>query len=139
MTRRPPGATLTDSVFPNMSLFRSDEGSLDSQSLPVTLPDGTTLTRDEGLRETTVEALAGLKAIREDGLHTAGTSSQISDGATVAVIAAEDRARELGLTPRARIRAQVLVGAEPQFLLDGPVRAAERLPDRKSTRLNSSH
>ncbi|NYG59683.1 acetyl-CoA C-acetyltransferase [Nocardioides daedukensis] len=104
-----------------------DEGRLDRQILPVTLPDGTTFTRDQGLRETTVEGLSGLRAIREDGLHTAGTSSQISDGATVAVIAAEDRARELGLTPRARIRAQVLVGAEPQFLLDGPVRAAERL------------
>ncbi|MDT0203847.1 steroid 3-ketoacyl-CoA thiolase [Nocardioides sp. AE5] len=112
-----------------------DEGRLDRQILPVTLPDGTALTRDEGLRDTSPEALAGLRTIREGGLHTAGTSSQISDGATVALLADEDRARALGLTPRARIRAQVLVGAEPHFLLDGPVRAAERLLARTGMRI----
>src|SRR5690606_32179008 len=51
-----------------------DEGRLDRQVLPVTLDDGTRVTRDEGRRETSAAALAGLRTIREGGLHTAGTS-----------------------------------------------------------------
>ncbi|WP_235736419.1 steroid 3-ketoacyl-CoA thiolase [Nocardioides alcanivorans] len=104
-----------------------DTGRLDKQILPVTLPDGTVFNRDEGLRETSLEALAGLKPIREGGLHTAGTASQISDGATAAVLMDEDVARAEGYRPRARLVAQTLVGGEPRYLLDGPVRAAERL------------
>lgn len=112
-----------------------DEGALDRQIMPVTLPGGETVTRDEGLRETGTEALAGLKPILEGGLHTAGTASQISDGASAAVLMDEGRARELGLHPRARIVAQCLVGAEPEFLLDGPVRAAERLLARTGMKI----
>ncbi|QIX25607.1 steroid 3-ketoacyl-CoA thiolase [Nocardioides sp. JQ2195] len=107
-----------------------DEGRLDRQVIATKLPDGTTFDRDEGLRETNLEALAGLKPIRDGGLHTAGTSSQISDGATAALLMDEDRGRELGLRPRARLRAQVLVGAEQSYLLDGPIRAADRLLER---------
>ncbi|ANH37045.1 Putative acyltransferase [Nocardioides dokdonensis FR1436] len=107
-----------------------DEGRLDRQVMPVTLADGTVVDRDGGLRETSTEVLAGLRTIREGGLHTAGTSSQISDGATAALLVSEDRARELGLRPRARIVAQCLLGAEPQYLLDGPVRAGQRLLER---------
>ena len=62
--------------------------------------------RDEGLRETTLDGLARLKPVVEGGLHTAGTSSQISDGAAALLLADADRARELGLRPRARILAQ---------------------------------
>lgn len=104
-----------------------DAGRLDRQILPVTLPDGRTFDRDEGLRETSLDALAGLRTIREGGLHTAGTSSQISDGATAAVLMSEEKAHALGLRPRARMVAQTLVGGEPRYLLDGPVRAGERL------------
>ncbi len=82
---------------------------------------------DEGLRDTTLEGLAGLKPVLEDGLHTAGTSSQISDGASGVLIMDEDKARSLGLTPRARIVAQCLVGSEPYYHLDGPVQATARL------------
>ena len=71
--------------------------------------------------------MAALAPIREWGLHTAATASQISDGATAAVLMSEDRARELGHTPRARILAQSLVGAETSYLLDGPVNVAHRL------------
>ncbi|WP_244928613.1 steroid 3-ketoacyl-CoA thiolase [Nocardioides sp. W7] len=106
------------------------DGRFDRQILPVTLPDGSTFTRDEGLRDTSVEALAALAPIREGGIHTAGTASQISDGATAALVMDADRAKALGLRPRARILAQVLVGAEPTYLLDGPVRAGERLLQR---------
>ncbi|TQK71975.1 steroid 3-ketoacyl-CoA thiolase [Nocardioides sp. SLBN-35] len=107
-----------------------DEGRFDRQVIEVKLPDGTVVARDEGLRDTSLEALAGLKPIREGGLHTAGTASQISDGATAALVMSEDRARAEGLRPRGRIVAQTLLGAEPQYLLDGPVRAGERLLER---------
>jgi acetyl-CoA C-acetyltransferase len=83
--------------------------------------------KDQGLRETSVEALAGLSPVVEGGLHTAGTSSQISDGASAVLLMSADRARSLGLAPRARIAAQCLVGAEPYFHLDGPVQATDAL------------
>jgi acetyl-CoA C-acetyltransferase len=83
--------------------------------------------RDEGLRETTAEGLARLKPVVEDGMHTAGTSSQISDGASAVLLMDAARARALGLRPRARIVAQCLVGAEPYYHLDGPVAATERV------------
>jgi acetyl-CoA C-acetyltransferase len=88
----------------------------------------TTVTRDQGLRETTVEGLAKLKAVMgENGLHTAGTSSQISDGAAAVLVMSEEKAAELGLRPRARIRAQALVGSEPYYHLDGPTQSTERV------------
>lgn len=83
--------------------------------------------RDQGLRDTTAEGLAALKPVIESGLHTAGTSSQISDGAAAVLWMDEDKARSLGLTPRARIVAQALVGAEPYYHLDGPVQSTERV------------
>ena len=85
---------------------------------------------DQGLRETTPEGLAGLRPVLPDGLHTAGTSSQISDGASAVLIMDEDRARSLGLTPRARIVSHCLVGSDPYFHLDGPVDATRRLLER---------
>jgi acetyl-CoA C-acetyltransferase len=92
-------------------------------------PTGETrlVTRDQGLRETTLDGLARLKPVVEDGVHTAGTSSQISDGAAAVLLMDADRARALGLRPRARILAQALVGAEPYYHLDGPIRATERV------------
>ncbi|MGH2602344.1 MAG: steroid 3-ketoacyl-CoA thiolase, partial [Dehalococcoidia bacterium] len=85
---------------------------------------------DQGLRETTVEALAGLKPVLEGGVHTAGTSSQISDGAAAVLLMSTERAAALGLKPRARIVAQALVGAEPYYHLDGPIDATARVLDR---------
>ncbi|HSR83217.1 MAG TPA: steroid 3-ketoacyl-CoA thiolase [Streptosporangiaceae bacterium] len=85
---------------------------------------------DGGLRDTSMAALAGLKPVLSDGLHTAGTSSQISDGAAAVLLADETRARELGLRPRARIVAQCLIGDEPYYHLDGPVAATERVLKR---------
>ncbi len=92
-------------------------------------PTGETATvdRDQGLRETTAEGLAGLKPVLEGGLHTAGTSSQISDGAAAVLLVDQGRARDLGLRPRARIVAQCLIGDEPYYHLDGPVAATERV------------
>ena len=83
--------------------------------------------RDEGLRETTAEGLARLKPVMPDGIHTAGTSSQISDGAGAVLWMSEDRARSLGLRPRARMLAQVLVGSDPYYHLDGPADATPKV------------
>ena len=86
--------------------------------------------RDQGLRETSLEALAALRPVLPDGLHTAGTSSQISDGAAAVLLADQDKARALGLRPRARIIAQCLIGDEPYYHLDGPVAATDRVLKR---------
>ena len=83
--------------------------------------------RDQGLRETSAEALARLRPVLDGGLHTAGTSSQISDGAAAVLLLDADRAGQLGLRPRARVLAQCLIGAEPYYHLDGPVAATERV------------
>ena len=86
--------------------------------------------RDQGLRDTTLDGLAGLKPVLDDGLHTAGTSSQISDGASAVLIMDADKANALGLTPRARIAEHCLVGSDPYYHLDGPVDATDRLLHR---------
>ena len=109
------------------------EGRFDREVIPVKAPghSGTEVVdRDQGLRETSLEALARLKPVVEGGLHTAGSSSQISDGAAAVLLADADRARQLGLRPRARILAQCLIGAEPYYHLDGPVQATERVLER---------
>ena len=82
---------------------------------------------DQGVRDTSLEALAGLRPVLDGGTHTAGTSSQVSDGSSALLIVDEDFARDHGLTPRARIITSALVGADPYYHLDGPVQATERV------------
>jgi acetyl-CoA C-acetyltransferase len=117
------------------------EGRFDGQHITVEAPDvdedgaptGTThlVDRDEGLRETSLDKLAQLKPVaREDGVHTAGNSSQISDGAAAVMITTEERAAELGLTPKARVVDTCLVGVDPVLMLTGPIDATARLLDR---------
>ncbi|GAA4088163.1 steroid 3-ketoacyl-CoA thiolase [Actinomadura miaoliensis] len=114
------------------------DGRFDREIAPIEAPvlgeDGQptgqtrTVTRDQGLRETTRDGLARLKPVLGEGaLHTAGTSSQISDGAAAVLLMSEEKAKALGVRPRARIRAQALVGAEPYYHLDGPVQSTERV------------
>jgi acetyl-CoA C-acetyltransferase len=110
------------------------EGRFDREVVPVPTADGT-VTRDEGLRPTTAEGLAGLKAVLPDGMHTAGTSSQISDGAAAVMLMDSDVAAAHGLRPRARILAQCLVGAEPYYHLDGPVQSTERVLERAGMKI----
>jgi acetyl-CoA C-acetyltransferase len=81
------------------------------------------VTRDQGPRESTMEGLAKLKPVVEGGVHTAGNSSQISDGAAAVLWMSRRRAEELGLRPRARIVAHTLTGADPYYHLDGPRQA----------------
>lgn len=116
-----------------------DEGRYDREIIPVTAPvldadrnptgETAEITRDQGLRETTLEGLANLKPVMEGARHTAGSSSQISDGASAVLWMDEKRAKAEGLRPRARIVAQALVGGEPYYHLDGPVQATQRLLD----------
>ena len=96
-------------------------------------PTGSThhVARDEGLRDTTAEGLASLKPVMgEDGVHTAGSSSQISDGAGAVLMMTAERAAELGLTPLARIVDTVLVGVDPVLMLTGPIDATRALLER---------
>jgi acetyl-CoA C-acetyltransferase len=106
-----------------------DEGRFKREIAPYTTADGV-VDADQGLRDTTLEGLAALEPVLPGGLHTAGTSSQISDGASAVLVMDEDRARSLGLTPRARIRTHCLVGSDPYHHLDGPIEATQRLLDR---------
>jgi acetyl-CoA C-acetyltransferase len=97
-------------------------------------PTGTThrVERDEGMRETTLEGLASLKPVaREDGVHTAGSSSQISDGAAAVLLMTREKADALGLKPRARIVDTCLVGCDPVLMLEGPIPATHRLLERQ--------
>ena len=115
------------------------QGRFDREVVPVKAPvldtegratgETQTVDRDQGLRETSLTALARLRPVLADGLHTAGTSSQISDGAAAVLLLEAGRARALGLRPRARIVAQCLIGAEPYYHLDGPVAATQRVLD----------
>jgi acetyl-CoA acyltransferase len=95
---------------------------------PTAAPTGAVVTVDEGIRETTPEGLAALKpAFKPDGKVTAGNSSQITDGASAVLIMSEERAAELGCTPRARFHAFAVAGVDPVLMLTGPIPATERV------------
>jgi len=103
-------------------------GYFDHEIIPVTLSDGTTFARDEGIRESSAEQLATLKpAFLPQGRITAATSSQISDGAAALVLASERAISRYDLTPRARIVAHRVVGSDPVLMLTGPIPATQRV------------
>lgn len=113
----------------------TEEGRFDSQIVPVTVrgDDGEEVVRkDEGIRwDTSLEKLATLQpAFKPDGMVTAGNSSQISDGAAAVLIMSEDKARELGLRPRARFVSFALAGVDPVIMLTGPIPATSKALDR---------
>ena len=92
------------------------------------------MTTDEGLRETTMESLGKLKpsfrSVEEGGRVTAGNSSQITDGAAALLIMSEEKAAELGLTPRARFVNFSLAGDDPRYMLTAPIPATEKVLER---------
>ena len=106
-----------------------DDGRFDAQIAPVTLDDGTVVSQDEGIRRGgSVEKLAGLKpAFKPDGVITAANSSQISDGAAALLLTTSEKARELGLTPIARVHTAVLAGSDPVIMLTAPIPATQKL------------
>ncbi|MDP5310562.1 steroid 3-ketoacyl-CoA thiolase [Streptomyces poriferorum] len=112
------------------------EGRFDGQIIDIQAPvmgaegptgETTVVSRDQGLRDTTPQALAALRPVLPDGIHTAGNSSQISDGAAAVLMMSRERAAREGLRPRARIVASAMVGSDPYYHLDGPVAATERV------------
>ncbi len=111
----------------------TEEGRFEGQIIPVgvTGDDGSlvTVTKDEGIRwDTSMEKLAGLQpAFKADGVVTAGNSSQISDGAAALLIMSEEKAAELGLTPKARFVAFAMAGVDPVMMLTGPIPATEKV------------
>ncbi len=111
------------------------EGRFENEIIPVPIldeegnPTGEVMVADEGIRpDSSLEALAALKpAFREGGKVTAGNSSQITDGASAVLIMSEERARELGYTPRARFHAFALAGVDPVTMLTGPIPATTKV------------
>ena len=112
----------------------TDEGRFEAEILPVLGADGEMMTVDEGLRDTTREALAALKPSfrpEEDGGRvTAGNSSQITDGAAMLLIMSEEKAAELGLRPRARFIDFAVAGADPRLMLTAPIPATAKALER---------
>jgi acetyl-CoA acyltransferase len=105
-----------------------DAGLFDAQIVPVTTPDGTVISKDEGIRRgTSVESLAKLKTVfKEDGVIHAGNASQISDGASALLIMSEEAAAKYGLTPIAKIHTATVVGADPVIMLTAPIPATAK-------------
>ena len=94
------------------------------------------ITKDEGLRATTLESLQGLDPVPGQELHTAGSSSQVSDGAAAVIMASSEACERLGVTPRAKIVATTLVGVDPVTMLKGPIPATRKVLDRAGLTLD---
>ena len=113
------------------------EGRFDREVLPIDAPvvdaegkptgETVRVARDEGLRATSLEKLGSLKAVVEGGLHTAGTSSQVTDGASAVLLASGDAVKRLNLRPRARVVYTTIVGVDPVTMLKGPIPATRKL------------
>jgi acetyl-CoA acyltransferase len=110
----------------------TEEGRFERETIPFQV-NGSTYVSDQGIRpDTSLEALAGLKpAFKPDGRVTAGNASQISDGAAAVLLMSADKARELGVAPRARIVDQTTVGVDPVMMLTGPIPATRKLLERR--------
>ena len=105
------------------------EGRFKREIVPVTLPDGSVLDTDEGVRvPVNREKVASLApSFKTDGVITAANSSQISDGAAALLLMSEAKAKALGLKPRARVVATALAGVDPTIMLTGPIPATQRV------------
>jgi len=119
-----------------------DDGFFDREIVPVQLPDGGgTVTRDDGpRRDTTLEKLAELKPVfRENGTVTAGNACPLNDGAAAVVIMSDTRARELGITPLARIVSTGLTSLDPEFMGLGPIEASRHALERAGMTIDDVH
>ncbi|MFM2070267.1 MAG: hypothetical protein RLZZ623_530 [Actinomycetota bacterium] len=109
----------------------TDEGRFQREILSVLGADGSMMSIDEGLRDTTMESLAQLKPafrpVEEGGRVTAGNSSQITDGASAILIMSEEKAAQLGLTPRARFVNFALAGDDPRMMLTAPIPSTHKV------------
>ncbi len=119
------------------ALQAREEGRFQREIVPVEAPvlddqgnptgEMRVISEDEGIRATNIESLGGLNPVPGQEIHTAGTSSQVSDGAAVVILANQKAVDELGLKPRARILASTLVGCDPVTMLKGPIPATRKV------------
>jgi acetyl-CoA C-acetyltransferase len=116
-------------VSQDRAVAARDGGHFDAEIVPVTTPDGTEVSRDDGPRPgTTMEKLAELKpAFRENGTVTAGNACPLNDGAAAVLVMSEERAKELGLKPRARIVASSVAAIRPEIMGLGPIPAVAKV------------
>ena len=116
------------------------EGRFEREILPVSDFEGKLMTTDEGLRETTMETLGNLKpsfrSVEEGGRVTAGNSSQITDGAASLLIMSEEKAKQLGLKPRARFVNFSLAGDDPRYMLTAPIPATHKVLERAGLKIS---
>ena len=116
------------------------EGRFEREILPVSDFEGKLMTTDEGLRETTMETLGNLKpsfrSVEEGGRVTAGNSSQITDGAASLLIMSEEKAKQLGLKPRARFVNFSLAGDDPRYMLTAPIPATQKVLERAGLKIS---
>ena len=121
-----------------LAVASQESGFFDREIVPVTLPDGTVVGKDEGPRaSSTLEKLAELKpAFREDGKVTAGNSCPLNDGAAAVLVMSEARAKELGLQPRARIVAAATAALEPEIMGVAPIGAIKKVLDRAGMKID---
>ena len=115
----------------------TEEGRFEREIVPMSV-NGDTFVSDQGIRpDTNLEALSQLKPVfKPDGKITAGNSSQISDGAAAVLLMAADKAKALGLRPRARIVDQTTVGTDPVKMLEGPIPATRKILERNGMKID---
>jgi acetyl-CoA C-acetyltransferase len=111
----------------NLAEKAIDEGFWEREITPVTTPDGTVVSKDDGPRAgTTLEGISGLKPVfRPDGRVTAGNACPLNDGAAAVIVMSDTKARELGLTPLARVVSTAVTGLSPEIMGYGPVDASK--------------
>jgi acetyl-CoA acetyltransferase family protein len=124
----------------NYAARATAEGRFQNEILPVLGADGVMMTTDEGLRDTTMETLAKLKPSfrpeEEGGRVTAGNSSQITDGASAVLIMSEEKAKALGLKPRARFVNFSLAADDPRLMLTAPIPATHKVLERAGMKID---
>jgi acetyl-CoA C-acetyltransferase len=123
-----------------------EESRFDREIVPIDAPvlnekfeptgESRSVTKDEGLRATTLEALSGLDPVPGQEIHTAGSSSQVSDGAAAVIMASGEACERLGVKPRAKIVATTLVGVDPVTMLKGPIPATRKVLERAGLTLD---
>jgi acetyl-CoA C-acetyltransferase len=121
-----------------LAVGSQESGFFDREIVPVKLPDGTEVAKDDGPRpSSTLEKLSQLEpAFREDGKVTAGNSCPLNDGAAAALVMSADRAKELGLQPRARIVTAATFGNEPEYMGVAPIGAIQKVLDRSRMKID---
>jgi acetyl-CoA C-acetyltransferase len=122
-----------------LAVKSQEDGYFDREIVPVTLPDGTEVAKDDGPRPTsTLEKLAELEpAFKEGGKVTAGNSCPLNDGAAAVLVMSDSKASELGLRPRARIVAAATAAIEPEYMGVAPIGAIRKVLDRADMRMDA--